>query len=270
MNDMAPDTETSSKPSAPDPSSFLSREYSETSTHYLEVESRMHDVLKLFITLLLGLLAASFTFAQVFALPVGDPPTDKVVPDKVWLGLSAVWLGFLVLSSLLRHYFIELRVRKIRFLEQIVAIRKAVTDASPDISSTLRLISGVEKAPPYLRRPSAEWYGIIYMSLTSGAVLASTLAALSWVFFKWPPAVLIPAAVVIFTGYTLICYGSIVKFAYEHDLQRQEDIGDSQYEFLRHGEIPIRTLRVFDWIAEQVECRRKKSIMSDEGVDNGK
>ena len=81
--------------------------------------------------------------------------------------------------------YTELRVRKIRTLEEMAAIRDRYNELGKeigiDLSKRLKMVTSVASSPPFLRRPCEDWYTVILMSFVNAVALGVALAFFGFV-----------------------------------------------------------------------------------------
>ena len=238
-----------------DPSEFLLAEFHESCRHYLEVEGRMHDLLKFVSTLVLGLMAASAAYLRSHLDSTAFVVVSSTTTTQL---LSYVWIGYVFIGTLLLGYYVELRQRKILVVDQIAAIRQWFSEVAPQMESVLLLVTGVKKSPPYLRRPSAEWYAVLTMATVNSAALflacgACYRAALS-------PGCASAAAGIVALSYGLLVFVLATRYAYANDLRRARKHGQSEYALFPHGESDVIPLKWLNRLAGRVERRQENEF----------
>jgi len=146
-----------------------------------------------------------------------------------------------------RFMYLELRIRKIKMIEQLARIRKFWQEKYEDISDNFILISGIEKSPPYLRIGCSEWYSLLFLSLWLAISAALTIYFFcdiivnrkcndiyhSFIFTN-------PITTIIFTIILIIIiflwsYCKIMRIAIYYDAKRKHDfIVENRYNLLEH------------------------------------
>lgn len=258
---------TQDKREAPDATSqdvgaFLNLEYQETHRYFLQIESTMHDVLKFYSVSLLALISVSVGLAE-FVLG-----GDSEVP--LYAILAGLWFVFTVVGLLELHYYVELRIRKIKMVEQLAAIRDHYLGSNDNLTRLLRLIPSVSESPPFLRRPSAEWYSVLYFCAANTGVLVFGLfsADKEWQFFPDPfgPSGSATALVLLAFGLVSFLYQfySATASAFVEDLKREGEVGKSQYRLFPHDQVP-HLFAPMNLAARAIESyvRRKRGRPSD-------
>jgi hypothetical protein len=93
-------------------------------------------------------------------------------------------IAFSIIGLVFVGVYTELRVRKIRMLEKMAAIREFQIDAAArtgsDIRRAITMVSSVPQCPPYLRRPSEDWYTLIFITASGSAALAVAIPFLTF------------------------------------------------------------------------------------------
>src|SRR5438132_812538 len=156
----------------------LEIELQETNRYFLQIESTMHDVVKFYSTLVLGVITASIALAEMEAKTTGGKTLIPSGASKLrWLGF--LWLMFAGIGYLLLRYFFELRVRKIKMIDRLAATREYLAGRDGGtiaawLNNTEIFITGVKHSPPYLRRPCGEWYLMLYLSAVNAVAIGFT------------------------------------------------------------------------------------------------
>lgn len=135
---------------------FLLEEYRDLYQNVMHLENKLFNRLSLFTTFFLGILTASVALTQL------GGRQSLSLPDALALMTLPYALLFLAGRFELRMTT-ELRARKIKFIEGIIKIREYFVAADPTIEDYLILPSKIEKAPPYLRIGSHDWYQLLYL-----------------------------------------------------------------------------------------------------------
>ena len=136
---------------------FLLNEYTQINIYLVNIEKSMLDLLKLFTTVL------------ALIVPVSAFISKFVEKNMAGLFLGLLLLIFFFLGVYILAMYIELRIRKIKTLEQIVVFRQQfILRHCSVFSKFLKMINSIQETPPYLRIPSSEWYTVIYISFING------------------------------------------------------------------------------------------------------
>lgn len=230
---------------------ILELEHQEASKLVQEAEATMHDLIKFYTTLFLGLITASIALVSL------TKPPQSIRLD--WLGI--LWLGFFTVGILELNYFMELRIRKIKMVDRIVYIRELFSNIAGDpVKASLRnqllFITGIKYSPPYLRRPSAEWYLVLYICALNATALGFSVWTLN-IFTTWSLQLAVWGSVLMF----ILQYWSITAKAWSEDLRRTKEFGPSTYTYLPHRDVAL-VFRPFNFLAhcceKYVSWRRAK------------
>jgi hypothetical protein len=225
-------------------------ELQETNKYFLQIESTMYDAMKFYSTLVLGVITASIALAsmEVEAASSGTPSLITTQVQKMrWLGF--LWLVFAAIGSLTRLYFLELRIRKIRMIDRLAAIRDYLATRDGGAVATLLtndavFITGVLRSSPYLTRPSGEWYLMLYLCILNVVGIGFFVWAFQWLPIGWLLAVGLAAF--------LWQFWTVTAWAYEEDTTRAAKFGERKYTFLPHGKVP-GLFKIFNLIARAIE-----------------
>lgn len=228
----------------------LEVELQETNKYFLQIESTMHDAMKFYSTLVLGVITASIALAsmEVKSAASGTPTLIPTEAQKMkWLGF--LWLVFAAIGYLTLLYFLELRVRKIKMIDRLAAIRDYLATRDHGAVETLLrndavFITGVLKSPPYLRRPCGEWYLMLYLCILNATAVGFFVWAFRWLPIGW--------LVVVGVAAFLWQFWTVTVWAYREDMKRATKYGQSTYNFLPHREV-MGPFKVFDLIAGAIE-----------------
>lgn len=209
---------------------FLNEEFQQSWGYQQHIESQMVNHLRFYVTLLLGLSSvaiAIFKFGSASTFPIAG-----------LVGLLS--LGFWFTGQVLRTVYVELRIRKMKAIENLNSIREYFSHKSSVVSSVSVFPSRRVESPPFLRKGCAEWYSLIFMASMNSLSLAAFfyLAIYQWVYagiIAWWPLFIIlisfPWFIWEFRSFTLYCY--------KYDLKREEELGDeSKYGLLNRKDRP--------------------------------
>jgi hypothetical protein len=229
----------------------LEMELQETNKYFLQIESTMHDAMKFYSTLVLGVITASIALAsmEVKAASSGAPSLITTQAQKMrWLGF--LWFVFAAIGYLTLLYFLELRIRKVKMIDRLSAIRDYLAARERgNVETLLRndalFITGVSWSPPYLRRPCGEWYLMLYLCILNAMGIGFFIWAFQWLTIGW----LFAAGVAAF----LWQFWTVTAWAYEEDAKRAVKFGESKYTFLPHEDVP-GFFKIFDRIARTIEA----------------
>jgi len=251
------------------PDAFLKQEFDTSSSYFAHIEGKLLNIVTFYLTVILAVvtgiyyIAGSETFAKMAFWHVRGP-------RAFFMGLIA--LVFSLIGTFLLGMYTELRTRKILVLEEMARIREHFVQASSrqgkDIADAIGLVSGVSKCPPYLRRPSEDWYTILLMVFVNAVSVAFGVAAQLYAFatniFKGSNGgqiVLFLAGLVLFLTVAFLQFRWVTVFCYLLDCRRAKKHGKSQYELLpkHRSEFPPG-LRLLSRIAEYIEKNETSAI----------
>jgi len=228
----------------------LEMELQETNKYFLQIESTMHDAMKFYSTLVLGVITASIALAsmEVKAASSGAPSLITTQAQKMrWLGF--LWLVFAGIGYLTLLYFLELRIRKVKMIDRLSSIRDYLATRERGAVETLLrndalFITGVTWSPPHLRRPCGEWYLMLYLCMLNAVAVGFFVWACQWLPIGW--------IIVVSLATFLWQFWTITAWAYGEDAKRAAKFGESKYTFLPHKDVP-GLFMIFDKIASAIE-----------------
>jgi hypothetical protein len=182
--------------------------------------------------------------------------------------IGLLLIAFTVISLVFVGVYTELRVRKIRMLEEMAAIREYQLDRAArygtDIRRAITMVSTVRECPPYLRRPSEDWYTLLLMTISSASAFAVALPFWSFWIANGRGFQPIPHLYLVWTAEGSIAFlvagylefAWFTRFCYQLDLERQTKFSHAQYVFFpKHGQSFPWPLRRLDSLASWVERR---------------
>lgn len=257
-------------------SRFMLASYNDLSQNVMHIEGQLFTHMSFFLTLFIGVLTAAGAIAQL------TKQTNQPVSLSGTIGLFA--LPFLLLCLIGQfevEMIMQLRVRKIKFIEGIVKAREYFANIDPDLVNYIVLPARLEKTPPYLRVRSEDWFKLVFViSLNTFSILAfwtglpllvTTLITriipigsasntfwmiiiiLFWAFW-------LVVGVLLCIVYWFTRYERMMNYCSYHDKQREKTMGKrSEYDLL---EVPISKSWVkrslSDWFL-LLEQRRNKN-----------
>lgn len=251
---------------------FLDKEFESASSYFQHVEGKLNNLLVFFATLLMAVITACYYIGS------GDMfrnLTFSRTPRSFLIAL--LLLTFTLISLVFVGVYTELRARKIRMLEEMAAIRAYKIDQAArtgtDIRRAITMVSSIPECPPYLRRPSEDWYTLLLMTLSSATACAVAVPFLTFgilTAFGVDPIpyrhvlwvaegvlALVAAAYFEFQWFTCFCY--------QLDLERKRKFSQAQYHFFgKHGESFPGPLRQLDFLANWIE--RRYSVARAQGA----
>jgi hypothetical protein len=256
---------------AADPSEgFLKQEFETSSSYFAHIESKLLNIVTFYLTVILAIVTGIYYIAgsEMFAKMRFWHVT---APRAFFMGLVA--LVFSLIGTFLLGMYTELRTRKILVLEEMARIREyfiqAASKQARSIADAIGLVSGVSKCPPYLRRPSEDWYTILLMVFVNAVSIAfgltSELYAFATNIFKGssPGQIgLFLIALALSLTLAFVQFRWVTIFCYLLDCRRENKHGPSQYELLpaHKSEFPPG-LRWLNDLAARIEQREKPQIL---------
>lgn len=217
--------------------------------YLINAENSMLSLLKLY----LQIIAITGTLLAYFQNSRNERLTQVVNSDIS--GVLFLIVGILGLYVL--QMYVELRIRKIRTLEEIVLLREKLIEEF-GANNFVGMIREIKRCPPYLRRPSSEWYTVIFLSFLNCIIFTVGLSSFTHLpkltFLQTLPSWSIKflVGIVIF----LCQYRWVTKYTYFHDLKREKDYKVSNiYDFLDSGNhIPL-LFKLFNYLSKYQEHR---------------
>lgn len=237
---------------------FMLAEYQDLYQNVMHVENSLFSHLSFYTTLFMGIVTASIAILQ---LTRGSGAPLAVRSVLGWLAL--LLFLFLVVGRFELRMTTELRIRKMKFVEGITETRQYFLKKDEAIGKHLVLPVGIQKAPPYLRVRSADWYQVIYISLLNGLS-----AAMFWFLLgAWIHQLLVSQLggtvvvllAIIWSGlgivlfyfvFWVMSYQSTVEFCASYDRKREEMMQEkSKYDLFERPLPKSRLQWTFgDWI----------------------
>jgi hypothetical protein len=137
---------------------FLKTQFDTSHTYFIHIENKLSDLLKYYSTLFLAVVSACYYIS------ISDLFKDMRSPSLLITTIVFDFLGLFIL-----YMYIELRTRKIKILEQMAVIREFFSNHkvgnNQNISKLLIMPKSLSECPQYLRRPSEDWYTILYIMI---------------------------------------------------------------------------------------------------------
>lgn len=247
---------------------FLETEFSASSSYFQHVEGKLTNLLVFFATLLIAVVSGSYYLGSSDMFKV---LTFSRTPRAFLIGLLLLVFG--LISLVFIGVYVELRVRKIRMLEQMAAIRQYYADAGEragtSIRGALRMVTSIPKCPAYLRRPSEDWYTLLLMMISSSTAIA--VAGAFWTFWianlhrqewiKFHPLVWLAEGVAIFLIVARLEFGWTTRFCFQEDLRREKEFSKTEYHFFtKHGSSFPWPLGYLDRLATTIEANLRATI----------
>jgi len=137
---------------------FLLEEYGDLYQNMIHVERKLFDHLALFVTLFLGLSSVGVGVYQ-FAVRGESAMTGELFP----LLIGLLYLVLFLVGNFQLRMVIELRIRKMRFIDNIALIRQKFWEIDQALKDYLVLIRDISQRPPSLRIGAHDWYQVLFM-----------------------------------------------------------------------------------------------------------
>ena len=251
---------------AKDGAGFLEKEFESAAAYFQHVEGKLNNLLVFFATLLVGVITACYYIgsSDMFrALAFTRTPRAVLV--------AFLLIAFAIIGLVFVGVYTELRVRKIRMLEEMAAIRGYQIDAAQragsDIRRAITMVSSIPQCPPYMRRPSEDWYTLLLIAASGSAALAVALPFLTFAIavalghpvipFRQLVWVLEGLVAFLVAGY--IEFAWFTRFCFDLDLERKRKFSLAEYVFFsKHGRSFPWPLRALDLLASRIEQRRER------------
>jgi len=232
--------------------------------YLMSVERTMFEHLRFYIVMLAALVGGLTALVGY----LWDSKQDTLLFVLVMMLGLVFWVIFYV--GLL--IYLELRVRKIKMIEQIALIRQEYGKKSQALDDNFILIKGIAACPPYLRAGCSEWYTTIFLcALCSlslvvgfaggyGYVLRTLVGADIREMLCWEVAALLA---LLWGLLFFACFRRAIIYALFYDLKRESDFNVTpSYDLLESNgvifSLPLRLLRMFQ---EKVRKRNRKALM---------
>lgn len=255
-----------------DTSGFVDKEFESASSYFQHVEGKLNNLLVFFSTLLMAVITACYYIGS------GDMfrnLTFSRTPRSFLIAL--LLLTFTLISVVFVGVYTELRARKIRMLEEMASIRGykigQAARTGTDIRRAVTMVSSIPECPPYLRRPSEDWYTLLLMTLSSATACAVAVPFLTFGILTAFVVDSIPYRHVLWIAEGLLAWVAaaylefrwFTRFCYELDLERKKKFAQTQYQFFgKHGESFPGPLRRLDSLANWIE--RRHSAVETQGA----
>ena len=247
-----------------DSTGFLDKEFDSASSYFQHLESKLNNLLVFFATLVVAVISACYYIgsSQMFKdLSFSQTPRSFL--------LALLLITFTVISMVFIGVYTELRVRKIRMLEEMASIRgyqiTAARRRGTDIQSSITMVSSVPECPPYLRRPSEDWYTLLLMTVSSASAFAVALPFLTFGILKasgvtaipYRPLLWIVEGIIAWLVAAYLEFAWFTRFCYQLDFQRRSKFRQGQYKFFSKDEESFPwPLQLLDALAGAIERRR--------------
>lgn len=247
---------------------FMIAEHQELCDNVMHLEKELFDHMSFYT----GLFTASLAAAAA-VLGLSDKLSDPRGLPTLFALLAPLFALLFFVGRLELRMTMELRVRKMKFVEGITQTRLYFAEQDPSILKYLSLPVGVQKAPPCLRRQSKDWYQVIFLSalnafcvlLIFGCFLPLLVALIqggsvpvlvAGLVYSVYAAVAFAAVMLVFWQ---LSYRTVTRDCDEYDAKRERSCGESKYDLLVREPPKGARHRTFgDWIVYFEEKARRK------------
>ncbi len=253
-----------------DGAGFLEKEFESAAAYFQHVEGKLNNLLVFFATLLIAVITACY---YIGSSDMFRTLAFTKTPRAFFVGFLLI--AFAIIGLVFVGVYTELRVRKIRMLEEMAAIRgyqiEVAARAGSDIRQAITMVSSVPQCPPYLRRPSEDWYTLLLITASGSAALAVAIPFLTFAiaFALGQPAIPLRhfvwglEASVAFVGAGYIEFAWFTRFCFDLDLERRRKFSRAEYVFFsKHGQSFPWPLGYLDLLATLIEGRREQKRSS--------
>ncbi len=255
--------------------SFLQSEF-ETSAEYLShVEDKLLNVLIFYSTLLFGVVSACsyIAAADLFAKLYWLRPVLIGVASGLFSAIGILLLGV----------YTDLRVMKVRTLEQMASVRSHFVvhakSLGMGIGRAVGKPSAVSACPKFLERPSDDWYTVVLMAFVNGLAVSvcvdSVLFGILTVWFNvhgaelWALMALFGGVSLVIPAYTQFRW--ITRWCFILDCRREVSHVPSTASPIMPDEssaIPF-VVRGIAQLAGWIEKTHRPAIMKGLGAERG-
>jgi hypothetical protein len=246
-----------------DAAGFLDKEFDAASSYFQHIEGKLTNLLVFFATLLIAVISGCYYLGS------SDMFRNLTFSHTPRAFLIALLLTtFTVISMVFIGVYTELRVRKIRMLEEMAAIRRYQIDRaalnSSEIRAAVTMVSSIPECPPYLRRPSEDWYTLLLITISSASAFAVAfpffIFGIGNVLGAQSPGhvylIRIGEGTVAFLLAAYSEFSWFTRFCYQLDLERQAKFQKPSYVFFpKHGQSFPWPLAWLDLLAAGIERR---------------
>ena len=251
--------------------SFLQSEFETTAEYMSHVEDKLANVLTFYSTLLFGVVSACSYIAtgELFA----KTHFLNMAPRALFIGVATGL--FTAIGILHLGIYTELRVTKVRALEQMALVRSHFAALAKsfgmDLGQAVGTPSAVSACPRFLERPSDDWYTLVLMTLVNAVAVAVYIGSL--LFGVWPgwfsvhraELAVISSICLLFPAYTQFRWITLRCFIL--DCQREAIHGPSIPSKVREGSFAVPfVLRWVEPLAAKIERAHKHAIMTSLGA----
>lgn len=252
------------------PDTLLQSEFQTTAAYFAHIEAKLLDIIKFYLAVFLAVMSGIYYIAVSDTFRLMKLWISQA-PRAFFMGVAA--LVFFLIGIFLLGMYTELRTRKILMLEEMAAIREHYIQAGKavgkDIAGAIRMVSGIVYCPPFLRRPSEDWYTILMM--VAVAAVAVGFAAASGLYAFVPNLIkegalwkvlLVALGLTVFGLVSFFQFKWVTTYCFVLDCRREKKYGPSKYGlFPKHSSAFPLGLRHLDRLASWMEKREKPNIL---------
>jgi hypothetical protein len=156
---------------------FMIESYRDSTQNVMHIEKELFNHVSFFLTIFIGVLTASIAILQLTREP--DQPISMTETIGIF---SLPFLFSWLVGQFEVQMIMQLRVRKIKFIEALIKVREYFIKQSPELSTYIVMPAKSEKAPPYLRVRSDDWYKLLF-------VISLNTVSLFLVWIGFPPLI---------------------------------------------------------------------------------
>lgn len=222
---------------------FILNFQGEMANYLVNLENSMIGLLRLYVSIFM-IFGPALTFLRA-----------RYRVDTLVISLLLFIVFFLGLYIL--AMYLELRIRKIKVIEQIAIVRSKIKDKS-GLDKWIEMPISIEKCPPYLRRPSSEWYTVIFLCFLNSIAFAAGLFFSILLRHKLPTVLLIVTLAITFIISFIFQFVLATQYAHNYDLKREDNYEiTNKYELLDPYPYFPGIFKPLDYIANCVENKFK-------------
>lgn len=222
---------------------FILNFQGEMANYLINVENSMIGLLRLYVSIFM-IFGPALTFLQA-----------RYGVDTLVISLLLLIIFFLGLYIL--AMYLELRIRKIKVIEQIAIVRSKIKDKS-DINKWIKMPKSIEECPPYLRRPSSEWYTVIFLCFLNG--IAVTLGLFFFILrYNLSIVLLVIICAISFMLVFIYQFWWATRYTHNYDLKCEDEYETTKkYKLLDPHPYFPGIFKILNSIAKCVESEFKK------------
>lgn len=233
--------------------------------YLFHLENQMFSLLKLYASFFTFIISSAIALFYYFYVEH---------PHKISL-IYLVMVLFSIIFFILGFYqlvmFLEMRIRKIKVIEQIANIGQQFNIYDEYRDSNI-MISSIAESPKYLRRPCSEWFSVLYFSTVNSLLYAAFVYFVNRLYLiSNDPVLYVSPYVYLPINFILLfclqyCWATIYCFYYDKKREIYYEL-HRKYSLLARG-VPI-ILKPFDLIAGLTErvfaTQIEKMILEEKG-----